>query len=278
VLELQLMVVGKYVMHGGVQGRDRLRLLSDVMGPYTRTLLNDVGIASGAICLDLGCGGGDVTFELARAVGPTGRVVSVDLDEIKLNLARQESQKMGLTNITFETRDVTTWEPEESFDAIYARFLLTHLANPEKVVAVMRRCLRPNGVMITEDIDFRGHFAEPECPALQRYIEFYTKSVQLRGADPNIGPRLPGLLRNTGLEGVQMNLFHPATLQGGIKLLTCVTLENIAETILADGLTTERELKETIKELYEFARDPHTVHGGPRVFQAWGRNISHSAQ
>ena len=265
------MAIGKYVMHGGVQGRDRLRLLSDVMGPYTLKLLNDVRIPAGSVCLDLGCGGGDVTYELARVAGPTGRVIGVDLDEIKLDIARQESQKMGLANITFEMRDITAWEPEESFDVIYARFLLTHLANPGNLVAAMRRYLRPNGVLIIEDIDFRGHFAEPECPALQRYIEFYTKSVQLRGADPNIGPRLPGLLRNAGLEDVQMNLFHPATLQGGIKLLTCVTLENIAETIIADGLTTEHELKETIRELYEFARDPHTVHGGPRVFQAWGK-------
>ncbi len=68
-----------------------------------------------------------------------------------------------------------------------------------------------------------------------------------------------------------MRLVHPAALQGGIKLLTCVTLENIAEAVLEDGLATEEELRETIKELYEFARNPHTVLGGPRVFQAWGR-------
>jgi hypothetical protein len=51
-----------------------------------------------------------------------------------------------------------------------------------------------------------------------------------------------------------MKLFHPAALDGGIKLLTCVTLEYIAEAVLDD------------------APDPHTVLGGPRVFQVWGRN------
>jgi hypothetical protein len=59
---------------------------------------------------------------------------------------------------------------------------------------------------------------------------------------------------------------------GGIKLLICVTLENITEAVLADGLATEAELRETIQELYEFAQDPHTIMGGPRVFQAWGRS------
>jgi hypothetical protein len=65
---------------------------------------------------------------------------------------------------------------------------------------------------------------------------------------------------------------HPAALEGGMKLLSCVTLENIAEAVLEDGLTTEVKLSETIKEFYAFARNPHTVLGGPRIFQVWGRN------
>lgn len=128
--------------------------------------------------------------------------------------------------------------------------------------------------MILEDIDFRGHFAEPDCPALLRYVELYTKSVHGRGADPNIGPRLPRLLREAGFEEVQMIVFQPVALEGGIKLLTCVTLEAIAEAVLQDDLATHQELGETIKELYAFARDPHTVLGGPRVFQAWGRKAT----
>ena len=79
----------RYVIRGGVQGRERLRLLSDVMGPSTRALLARSGIPPGATCLDVGCGGGDVTVELARAAGPTGRAIGVDLDEVALELARQ---------------------------------------------------------------------------------------------------------------------------------------------------------------------------------------------
>jgi hypothetical protein len=59
-----------------------------------------------------------------------------------------------------------------------------------------------------------------------------------------------------------MNLVQPAALEGGIKRLTCVTLESIADTVLADGLATEAELRETIAALAAFARDPGTVLGG----------------
>lgn len=260
-----------YVIRGGVEGRERLRLLDAVFGPSTRALLAQVGIPGGSDCLDLGCGGGDVTFELARATGPTGRVLGLDLDQAKIELARREGRQRGLANITFEVRDVTQWQPGESFDLVYARFLLSHLAHPGRLVATIHRHLRCPGVLVVEDIDFRGHFAEPPCPALQQYVEFYTTSVQRRGGNAEIGPLLPGLLREAGFDDVGMRLVHPASLEGGIKLLSCLTLETISEAVLADGLTTEEELHKTVKALTGFARDPETVLGGPRVFQVWGR-------
>ena len=101
----------RYVIKGGVEGRERLRLLSEIMGPSTRALLAEVGVLPGATCLDVGCGGGDVTFELARAVGPSGRVVGVDRDRTTIDIAKREAGEMGLSNVAFETRDVTAWEP-----------------------------------------------------------------------------------------------------------------------------------------------------------------------
>ena len=262
----------RYVIRGGVEGRERLRLLSEVMGPSTRALLTTVGIPAGSTCLDIGCGGGDVTFDLARAAGPAGRVIGVDLDAVKLDIARRTADEQGLSNITFEVQDASEWKPGELFDVVYARFLLTHLREPARLISAVRSQMRPGGVIIVEDVDFRGHFAEPDCPALRRYVELYTKSVQARGADPNIGPRLPGLLREAGFEDVHLSLVQPVALQGGIKRLTGVTLETTSDAILADGYTNELELREMSEQLYAFARDPHTVLGGPRVFQVWGRN------
>jgi hypothetical protein len=67
-----------------------------------------------------------------------------------------------------------------------------------------------------------------------------------------------------------MKLVQPATLVGGIKLLNCVTLENIAEAIVRDDLASEEDVRKAIEELYAFARDPNTVAGGPRCFRRGG--------
>jgi SAM-dependent methyltransferase len=248
-----------------------MKLVTDVMGSSTRALLAKVAVPPGAACLDVGCGGGDVTFDLANLVGPRGRVLGVDIDATQIEQARREAHERNLQNVQFATCDVTKWQPDEPFDVIYLRFLLTHLRDPSALLASLSGHLRAGGVMIVEDIDYRGHFAEPACRALDRSVDLYVRAARNRGGDPYIGPRLPALLRATGLQNVQMDLVHHAALAGGIKLLLCVTLENIAEVVLQDRLATEDELRRDIEELYAFARNPHTILGGPRIFQVWGR-------
>ena len=260
-----------YVLEGGAAGRDRLRLLSDVMGPDNRALLDLVGIPAGARCVDLGCGGGDVTVELARAAGAAGSVIGVDIDAALLDIALRETAALGMTNVSFECRDAMTWQSSEPVGLVYARFLLSHLADPLAVLRNTRENLRPGGLVIVEDIDFRGHFSEPACPALDRSVEWYRKTVANRGGDANIGPRLPALLRDAGFENVRLRMFHPVAMDGGIKWLICVTLERIATSVIEDTLATPAELERTIAELETFARDPATILGGPRVFQVWGR-------
>ena len=86
----------RYMIRGGTAGRERLRALHNASAPATAALLDGVGVAPGMTCLDAGCGGGDVTLELAARVGPTGRVVGLDLDEEKLAVARAEAERAGV--------------------------------------------------------------------------------------------------------------------------------------------------------------------------------------
>ena len=98
---------------------------------------------------------------------------------------------------TSEFRSANVLEPipgEDQFDVVYARFVLSHLPDPGALVTNLRSRLTPGGVMILEDVDSAGMFCHPPCDAYQRFVELYIAAVRQRGADPNIGPRLPGLL------------------------------------------------------------------------------------
>jgi SAM-dependent methyltransferase len=261
-----------YIIRGGVRGRERLRLISRVMKPTSHDLLQRAGIRSGMACLDLGCGGGDLAFDMARMVGPEGRVVGTDIDPQKLDLARREATEQSLNNLEFRFADITETELEKEFDLVHARFLLTHLADSAQALLRMRGALRRNGVIVLEDIDLRGYFCHPECPALWRYAELYTEAVRRKGGDANIGPRLPSMLIDAGFSRVHVNVVQPSGIVGEVKLVTPLTMENIADAVLAEGLASLNEIKQLVRELYEFAKTPGTFGCLPRVVEVWASN------
>jgi len=132
-----------YAIRGGIEGRERLRILARVMRPYTLDLFERVGIPSGSKVLDVACGGGDVTFDLARKVGPNGSVVGIDLDEAKLELARGEAKSLELDNVEFRRCVIGGGQLRGAFDFAYCRFLLTHLRDPLTAVREIRGALKP---------------------------------------------------------------------------------------------------------------------------------------
>jgi SAM-dependent methyltransferase len=259
-----------YVIRGGVEGRERLRILSRVMRPTTLSLFDRVGIKEQMACLDVGCGGGDVTLDLAELVGSDGSVIGWDIDEIKLGLARHEAEEKGVGNVEFSIFDIGQSEAASEFDLVYTRFLLTHLRDPAGALSKIRQALRPGGIVIVEDIEITGYFCYPDSAAFRRFIELYTLAVQRRGGDPNIGLRLPVLLLDAGFERMQANVVQPAGIEGEVKLLTAVTMENIADSVVTEGLAGRNEVDDVIARLYELARDSRTFLSVPRVVQAWG--------
>ena len=259
-----------YVIRGGEAGKQRLDLLAEIMEPSTKALLANVGVGHGATFVDLGCGGGHVSLEAARLVGPAGSVTGVDLDKTKLDLARRAAEESELTNVRFLHGNASEVVEAESFDYAYARFLLTHLSDPVAVLGVMRDSLRPGGIVVVEDIDVSGAFCYPANPHFRRLTELYSRVVRLKGGDPDIGHKLPSLLRQAGFKEIEVGLVQPLHLEGEHKRLMLVTLENITDPVLAESLASQDELDDTIEGLTAFTADPTTLVSIPRVFQSWG--------
>ncbi len=132
----------------------------------------------------------------------------------------------------------------------------------------MKRAVRPGGVIVVEDVDFTGHFAQPPCAALDRYVDLYQTVVRHNGGDGAIGPRLPGLLRDAGLAPIQLKVVQPTF---GARRLALVTLEHIREKVLAAGLATPAEFEAIRADLERFGRAPGSLMSLPRLFQVWGR-------
>jgi ubiquinone/menaquinone biosynthesis C-methylase UbiE len=259
------------VIRGGAAGRERLRFISGILRPGTETLLDHVGIEAGFRCLDVGSGGGDVTTSLARRAGSSGQVIGIDMDAEKVEVARKEAQDQGLRNVEFVVADLRDWEPPAEFDAVYARFVLTHLPDPETAVQRFYRWVRRGGIVVLEDIDYNGCFTFPQHEAFRRYHKLYCEVVRRRGGDPNIGPRLPQLLRRAGFQNISVALNQPIGFDSDVKLVHAMTLENITDAVVQASLATRDELQELIRTLYEIAADNETLASLPRIVQSWAR-------
>jgi len=260
----------RYIIRGGLEGRERLRILSRVMRSSSLELLQAAGAKPGMACLDVGCGSGDLAFDLALLVSPGGKVVATDIDETKIELARAEAVERKIANVEFRLQDITQDEPRPEFDLVHARFLLSHLPRPVETLQKMRQMMRPGGAIVIEDVDFRGHFCHPDCEALWRFVDLYTQAVARCGGDANIGPRLPSLLQAAGFQGINTNVTQPAGSAGDVALITPITMENIADAVLAEGLATQAEIDQLVDELYDYANQPGIYWSLPRIVEAWG--------
>src|SRR3954447_10489462 len=271
------MTAGSYIIRGGVEGRERLRVMSRALRGDTTALLGRLGLRPGMRCLDAGCGGGDVTLELAGRVVPGGHVMGVDLDETKLDLARVEADRCGFDNVTYQYADVTNGSLPSGFDLVYARFVLTHLPQPETAARRLVDSLLPGGICAVEDIDVSGAFCYPESRAYHAALDLYSATARDRGVDPDIGRRLPQLLADAGCEDIVASISQPAGLRTDVtgeadaKLIMALTIEAITDAAVQAGIATPDEVHAITDELYVLVEDERTFMSMPRVIQAWGR-------
>jgi ubiquinone/menaquinone biosynthesis C-methylase UbiE len=120
----------------------------------------------GLSLLDVGCGPGTITADLAARVGP-GSVTAVDQFADVLNVARAEVQQRNLSNVSFATADVHRLDfPDDSFDVVHAHQVLQHVADPVHALGEMRRVCVPGGIVAARDADYSGFIWFPRLPAL----------------------------------------------------------------------------------------------------------------
>jgi len=118
-------------------------LLEDAVLPYGLAAMEALGVAGGERVLDVGCGLGTTTRDLARRVGPTGSAVGVDVGAGGLAKARAESS--AAANASYLLADAQTHPFAAEFDLCYSRFGLMFFDDPEAAFRNLRRALRPRG-------------------------------------------------------------------------------------------------------------------------------------
>lgn len=108
-------------------------------------------LTAGASLADIGCGSGHAVNLLARAY-PDSRFVGYDFGDEAIEAARAEAAEWGLTNATFEVRDVAALDESAAFDVVTAFDAIHDQAFPDRVLAGISAALKPGGLFLMVDI------------------------------------------------------------------------------------------------------------------------------
>ena len=177
--------------------------------------------------------------------------------------------------MTFLQGDAHALEfPDGSFDLVYARYLLEHVADPERVVREMRRVARPSARVAVCENDVSLLRFDPPCPAFDRAWDVFSRFQATLGGDGLIGRRLYRLFRAAGFTDVQLSVQPEVHWHGSPGYVAWVhniigNLESARNGMLAAGVISDSALNAGVAELERLKADT----SGSAVF-TWNRAIA----
>ncbi|MBL7490834.1 methyltransferase domain-containing protein [Frankia sp. AgB1.9] len=250
---------------GGPEAAERARLgaMAAVCDPTTVRVLDELDVAAGWRCLEVGAGSGSIAVWLAERVAATGQVVATDVDTDQL-------ADLAAGHLTVLRHDITRDPVPDAapFDLIHARFVLEHLPEREEVLDRLTSWLRPGGLIVIESIagfplDSSPH---PQFGKAMRAIDRVL--AETIGTDSTWARRFPGPLVDRDLVDVGTTVHLPTT--GGANasaLCWTLTLTRLRARIRELDLASDA----TLDEALELLADPAFFDLAFATAIAWGR-------
>lgn len=150
--------------------------------------------------LDIGCGPGTITLDLAELVAP-GRVIGIENVEAPLIVARAEASARSNSTTVFQLGDALNLPFENaSFDVVHAHQVLQHLSDPVRALREMIRVCKPGGWIAARDADYAAMNWYPELPELEQWRQTYRAAARANGAEPDAGRRLRTWAHAAGIQ------------------------------------------------------------------------------
>jgi SAM-dependent methyltransferase len=251
-------VTGAYVHGYDAREAERLR---DQADSVMQLLHADAVYPAGSRVLEAGCGVGAQTVTLARN-SPGARFVSIDVSEASLSQARARVAAEGLANVELLRADLfkAPFAPR-SFDHAFVCFVLEHLREPERALAVLKGLLRPGGTITVFEGDHGSAYFHPDSREAREAIRCLVALQRAGGGDSLIGRRLYPLLVAAGFEDVRVSpclvyvdSSRPRLVEGFTRRTFTAMVEGVRERAIRAGMATPEAFDAGIRALYRTAQ------------------------
>ena len=256
----------EYALGTGMAEIIRLGLQHRLWSADAFAVWERAGIRPGQTVLDIGCGPGYTSFDLAGLVTSTGKVVAIDESAKFIEHLKERQISVGDRTIDARLGDVQHLDlPPESFDAAYQRWVLCFVKDPEAVVRGVARALKPGGVFVSQDYThYEGIQLAPPSEPFRRFARVVAEAWRGHGGDTEVGLRLPMWLERHGLTPVEISPLHRIA-RPGSQLWTWPTIfiETYGPKLVEEGRLTPEEHRALVEDWKAHASDPSAFFCSP---------------
>ena len=204
--------------------------------------------------LDVGCGTGSITNDIASVVGPSGKVTGIDNTEKFITAGKERFADVD--NMELITTDLFQYEPKEQFDLIVSARTMQWLSNVPEALVKMKSMLKTGGILSVLDYNHKKIQWTPEPPAIMK--KFYSAFLEWReraGINNQVADDLPHLFEEAGLQKIEVINADEHYTRGGENFVFRAGIwSKVAELkqIVEEGFITEGERLQAIEEYDEW--------------------------
>ena len=180
----------------------RLGLQHRVWQPRVLDAWRRAGFSKGQTVLDIGCGPGWATLDLAATVGPTGRVLALERSRRFLDVLEAECARRGLQQVRTQELDLDTAPlPAAGAHGAWARWIFCFMQQPRDLLERVKAALAPGAVLVLHEyFEYASWRLAPRSPEFEEFVEQVMRSWRASGGEPDIGRTLPVWLQELGFE------------------------------------------------------------------------------
>ena len=227
------------------------------------------GFTADQTILDLGCGPGFCTKELAFMVGDKGKVIGVDRSAhfIEFLKAVKSLYSLNIEPICADFDDLNL-EPN-SLDGMYCRWALAWIPNPEEILKKVQMALKPGGRMVIHEYyDWSTLQTEPSLPSLTKGIKTALKSLKDQDGEIDIGRHLPKMIEAIGMKISSKRLMNKLAIPSDFNWQWPRSFyKSYFPRLVETGYLNADEVEEALKEMDMLTSLPEATLFGPAMIE-----------
>lgn len=248
----------------------RLGIQHRVWRPRALDAWRRAGFTVEQTLIDVGCGPGYASIDLAGIVGSDGQIISVDRSRRFLDTLEKASQRYGIQNIkTVETDLEAGVFPQANADGAWCRWVFAFLRQPRVLLEKIKDSLRPGGILVVHEyFDYSTWRTTPRCPEIEEFVGEVMKNWRSDGGEPDIGLQLPIWLPELGFEIKTINPIIDVIPSSSFVWQWPKSFVAIGPQRLVDlGLMTQQRAKEVVDAFDRVEHTPNALMITPAVLE-----------